>query len=235
MLDESAALSDNEFGPFRKQTTSLPPPRHEPAPTMKPVLQNWTLVLAGGWNVSIFQPQWVAKHVFQQDDIVVEVAMATGPPGLVFLSNHVSLAARSDRLVFGCKNTTDETLAALEVAALRVLELLPHTPLTAFGINFGFVEENPSNELVRLFETADLTQISDFGCEIAKTTISRQLRIEDKILNLSQTLEAGQVHIFFNFHFEVPDAGAARAKLVNVVIPCRDLTSRLLTEIHTVE
>lgn len=203
---------------------------------MKSVLQNWTLVLAGGWNVAIFQPPWVARNVFQQEEIMVEVAMDMVPPGLVLLSNHVSLLARSDRLVFGCKSTAPEALTALETAGLRVLELLPHTPVKALGINFGFHEENPGDDLVQLFTTSDLARISDFGCVVVKTAISRRLRVEDRILNISHALEDnGEASISFNFHFDVPTADAAREKLANAVVPCRDLTYRFLRQIHGIE
>lgn len=31
---------------------------------MKPKLETWTIVVAGGWNVRIFSPEWVGKQLF---------------------------------------------------------------------------------------------------------------------------------------------------------------------------
>lgn len=202
---------------------------------MTPLIPEWTIVLAGGWNTNIFQPDWVAKNVFGQDEINVEFFMGAAQGALSYGAGKISLIVRPDKLIFGCKDTSTDALARAEAAALKVLELLPHTPVGAFGINFGFSEEAPSADLTRLFQTADIDPISQFGCTIQKTSLARQVAVENRILNLTHTFEAGQVIIVLNFHYPVANADTAREKLLNSAIPCRDIAKRLLANVYKLE
>jgi hypothetical protein len=201
-------------------------------PLMIPITTEWTLVLAGGWNANIFQPDWVAKHVFSKEEINVEFLLGPQQGTLSFVSGDVTLLVRPDKLIFGCKNTSDQALASIEAAGLQTLELLPHTPVAAFGINFGFHEENPSSELIHLFQTDDLDPISKAGCTIQKTSLIRQVMVENRTLNVTHALENSQVHVSLNFHFPATNATAAREKLPNTMIPCRDIAKKLLADVY---
>jgi|GEM_PF-5499116 len=45
---------------------------------MKPISDQFTVVLAGAWNRAIFAPEWVSKHLFEGAEIDFEVGMGVG-------------------------------------------------------------------------------------------------------------------------------------------------------------
>ena len=53
------------------------------------------------------------------------------------------------RIIFGPRSSLPDAIQATENGAVKVLQLLPVTPIKAAGINFGFVEETVSIDLAQ--------------------------------------------------------------------------------------
>ncbi len=126
---------------------------------MRPNADTWTVVLVGQWNPSVFNPEWVARHF--NDNRPVEAQLAAGPgmlgiAGWRVVVGDLLMVPSRDRLTLGTRVTTDDALRRVETTARRVLDLLPHTPLVAVGINFGFVETTPGEETRALATAPDL-------------------------------------------------------------------------------
>ena len=47
---------------------------------MKPVFNTWTVVVVGRWNVSIFNPDWLGKNLFDNKELLVDFPMEPGLP-----------------------------------------------------------------------------------------------------------------------------------------------------------
>ena len=47
---------------------------------IKPVITEWTIVILGRWNTSIFNPKWLGKNIFDDKKLTIEVAMDAGFP-----------------------------------------------------------------------------------------------------------------------------------------------------------
>lgn len=106
------------------------------------------------------------------------------------------------------------------------------TPISAVGVNFGFVEEDSPSELARLFQIADVKKLSDGGFQITQTEILRTIPHEDRLLNLRLAQdENGSVHLKANYHSDVLSATQAsetiETKVVQLNTACVELISRI--------
>jgi hypothetical protein len=200
---------------------------------MKPILTNWTIVLVGNWNSRIFTPNWVGQQLFEGGKIQLEVPIQA-MSFLRYNTKDLLLIPQDDRLIIGVKTTKDEIFQGAENIARKVLGLLPHTPIRSFGINFGFLEEDPSSELLSLFKLYDNDKLSDGGFDLVETEIKRTLPLEMGVLNLTFTFgkEKGDVKIHLNFHHKTETASIAQEKLDNRSIWCRNFALGFLHDIY---
>jgi hypothetical protein len=196
----------------------------------------WTIVLAGNWNKNILSPQWTAEHIFNVDklNLKFEISMNLNlPPRLS--SSEVSMLPSDNAVIFAPLQQTDECYQKAENFASNLLEKLPYTPMSAFGINFGFVEESPDSSLLSLFELNDKTDLNEFGCEIKECGIVRRLQMEGKVLNLTISHADAKITFDFNFHYDVRDAKNAKELLQGQTAANRILAYKILNDIYNLE
>ena len=154
---------------------------------MKPFLSDWTIVIAGLWNVRIFTPEWIAQHLLKnpQSKIEIEIPVKSGFP-LRFRSEHLTLIPQPSRIVIGMDSIQDNVLNEAETLGKKIMGLLPHTPMSAFGINFGFSQEDP--QIADLFNTNDIEKLSSNGIERHGTEIIHKLKQDVGELNLKLSM-----------------------------------------------
>lgn len=204
---------------------------------MVPKLDTWTIVIIGGWNPKIFRPDWVGKELFDRKTIAVEVSLAPGTSIVRFSSpeDGLLLIPSEDRLIVGIRKGDDEVVAKAEGLARKALELLPHTPVGAVGVNFGFVEPNPAPALTSLFSFADLDGLSKTGCEVKRSSITRNLVLQGTTLNVTHTLVEGQVEIHLNFHRDSATATQAVEHLTEKAVAFLQLGTKFLKDVYGCE
>jgi len=174
---------------------------------MTPEQINFSIVVIGAWNPSIFSAEWITKNLIEdEDNIGVEIAFpiedATAPRRIQF-SEFTFFPGRK-KLEITPNSATLEGMQKCSSIVAKIMSLLSHTPVTDVGINFGFIETNPSENLNALFDLNDAPEI------LAKYTssevnINRLLKSNDDdcLLNLNMTEEedTGAIRLKFNFHF----------------------------------
>lgn len=203
---------------------------------MQPIVTEWTVVVTGNWNPGIFSPTWVGQQLLNAEQIEAEATLSNQAlAGLRLLSENAIVIPRPDRLVIGARRPTDEALALIEAATARALEILEHTPVTGLGINFGYREENPSEELLHIFDVSDRRGIADFGGELRRTEISREIGLEDGVLNFRVSLQDAHVEAHANFHHQIGNAREASQLLNGLVVQRRDSLLRLLSDVYGLE
>lgn len=195
---------------------------------------NWTVVLAGEWNVRLFTPQWVGTHLLGEARLEIMAALTPGVPSIRYNSHDVALYPGDQTFVVAARQQTDSALARAEQVAVRVLELLAHTPVTGVGINFNQVEREPSEELRRLVNLPDRDTLAGFGCVTQQTGIARQFLLETTTLNtrFEFGLPDGAVGVNLNFHFGVRSAAEAAGVLRDRAVPSRETASRFLQTVY---
>ena len=190
---------------------------------MQLVAESTSLIIRGNWNPAILQPAWIARHALEKDADRVPVSMefsavAGVPPR--FLLEELKFAPSFDTLSIAPSRTDEQSLNRLEEVAQNVLQYLPHTPISAFGQNFEFIEETPGDAVLTLFEIGDrLAERMTSDVDIVKTDISSSLQLENRVLNLKRTLDRdGSFHLAMNFHYVTESASKAVELLENSAV-----------------
>jgi hypothetical protein len=202
---------------------------------LKPILDQWTIVIVGSWNLAILHPEWVGNQLLELPEVEVEMVVGPIRPQYRISSPALTIIPRAGQVIFNPRQNTPEALAAAEHAATNLLDKLGRTPVNAVGINFGYQEEAPSVQLADLFAIGDTARISDVPLSIKSTSITRQLDYEGGDLNLRMTLNDGKV----DFHFNYNRSGATTAQLKEAIFgkvaPYRAHSQALLASLYEIE
>ncbi len=191
------------------------------------------LVVAGTWNVAIFSPQWSGKRFRELDGtetIQVEYATDHGGTRVRYSSEDLILTPLPDRLVVGFKELEDHILTKAEKLVLRILDDLPHTPVSGLGINFSFTEEDPGDELVEIFRSGDREKLAEMRYPILSTGLSHTLKCEPGVLNISLSFDQdqGNVSARLNFHHELSSAQEAPRIFGERALRCQSIAYDIL-------
>ena len=193
----------------------------------------WTLILAGFWNRRIFTPEWLKENLNIVGDIGLEMILAQGAIGPRMLFEGLRMQVASQRIVLSPTELSDGVIQRMEAVGVALLERLPHTPISAVGVNFQFVEETPAQSLLQLFEFADNAKLADAGFVLRDTQVTRKLIHNDEIVNLTFVLNsAGRLTIDFNFHTDTTNPTAAAAALTGRLLQHRETALGLLTQTY---
>lgn len=187
----------------------------------------FNILVLGRWNPSVFSPQWIRTNVADSDvSMAISIGDFDAPPRLAF-SNFQLFPARH-ALEARLSELREDDMAALGQTIARIVELLPHTPISAVGINFRFIDESNSEELAADFQFADVARIPHERYSLASSTIARRFELPDgDKLNLSLTRDAGKLIAEFNFHTDASDVASVLSKLTadNIKARLNDATS----------
>jgi hypothetical protein len=175
------------------------------------------VVLVGFWNPAILTPAWLAKHVFALEvDVPVEMELspvAGQPPR--FKMQGLRFSPAYNRLTVVPEGLEGEQLTTCETRLRVLLNALPHTPISAFGINYAFEDAAPSEALLDLFSDQEgLAERTGLAFESQSTGVQRAMAMNGYVLNFTRSLSApNTVKYKFNFHYSVTDAESAAALL----------------------
>ncbi len=200
---------------------------------MKPKLDAWTIVVAGAWNVRVFSPEWVGKKLFDGKSMTIEVPVGPSIATVRYTVEGISLLPVEDRLIMGILGPDLPSCQRAEGATRRVLGLLPHTPVTALGVNFGFEDPEPGDPIRSLFMLNDLDPLSNFGCKIKRSSIVRTLETDEGSVNVTHALDGdGRADIHFNFHHDVVSADEAERLLEGRTVRALMLAQKFMTKVY---
>ena len=158
------------------------------------------LVIVGDWNRAIFTPNWVSKYIFEPDtDIHIEIPTSNiTNSSFKYNALGISFNISERRLQFFVSEQKNELFQLVGEKALTICRLLPHTPVSAFGINHIF--KCSSEELdFSTFDMADESKFIDYTIK----SVRHQRRIQVDT-NCILTLDYGKVgsnDIDFNFNY----------------------------------
>lgn len=199
---------------------------------MRMNVPDWTIVLRGSWNLALLTPEWVAKTLYATEELEVEVALKPAAHRMRYFYEDALFIPEAERVIIGMRRYREGLQLENEALAVRLLEELPHTPLVAIGVNYGFSVSEPLEPLHAIFVLPDNTPLAEAGFALGETSIVRQMRKDDHIINLRQTLRDGEIHVHLNFHFPIVDREAAPKLLVGLTERTRTAALTLLREIY---
>lgn len=96
------------------------------------------LVFLGSWNKAIFNSQWVSRFLFPKEK-KLNVEFPLNVDGSQRISTKkIRIFVIGNKLNFVPLDTEDETFELIQNLAIKTCDYLPHTPVSAFGVNFLF-------------------------------------------------------------------------------------------------
>jgi hypothetical protein len=198
---------------------------------MKPLQDHTTLIVVGKWNRHILDVEWLSKNIFMAAEIQVEFSLNLDLPPR-FTKDDVRIVVTADRVVFAALQYRDEVLTKMEQMAVHLSTLLPVTPVSALGINFGYREDSPPEKLLAIFEIGDNCLLADQDAKIQANLIKRELKIQDRELNLSMSHAQGAVTFDFNFHFGLKNMADLSTLLNGTVVKDKAIAESLLASVY---
>lgn len=165
-----------------------------------------TLVITGAWNAAIFSPGWIAKNLFDYpvgaEVPAVQVIGANGDAlrQIVYMKN-MGLRTDGSRVELYANAGDAEHLANVETYAVKLMTVLPHTPIGSMGINFHFVLPDASDDLLNRLDTKeDIAQ----HFQVLSTQIKSKLAVDDSyVCNIERAAtDDGKLVVDLNYHFE---------------------------------
>jgi len=179
----------------------------------------------------IFMPTWVSEHLFGVSKIQKLVPIMPIAP-LIYRTDELALFVEDEKLIVQARKPTIECIQKMEHMAVTALDKLPITPVSAVGVNFGFVEATPSEQLLKLFNFGDDADIGLSRWDIGTRTLARQLTRDKKVLNLKLSFDSKEVEIHANFHNDVASASEASSAINNNVVVYHQECKELLAEVY---
>ena len=172
---------------------------------MKRKFDNSVLVILGGWNANILlNVDWLKRYLFPNNEkFQVEMPIRSavfGPPQIS--TDSIKLSLIGAKLSFAQILEDDSVLEQIEDLGKKVADFLPHTPVSALGINFLYEEEDgdtvlsyvPKNILKKLEAFGNLKEnYQTFSFSFEKHTLNL------KISNSSEGLPTYD----FNYHHQI--------------------------------
>lgn len=164
---------------------------------MIPDIERTNIVIVGRWNRFILNPEWVSKTLFETDKMQVEFSFDLLLPPR-YSNDSIRLTALDDRVIITPLEYTDDRLQTAELISLRLINLLPHTPLTGIGFNYGYqCDGSLINQIIEFKDTLD----TEVDTSMSFISWKRSYKIDDYLLNVEQSQSDDKIIIDFNYHF----------------------------------
>ena len=198
------------------------------------------LVIVGGWNRHIFTQDWIKRYLFPKEEFTIDMLVSQGF-NAQFISPRISskeveILFQENRLNFNPVENNNENLDRIQELALQLADYLPHTPVTGYGVNFLFTENEVSNDLINLMRPKDLEKIEQFGGSLTSEQYSRHLMLNGRTLNITIRFEGESVDFDFNFHFNIRDLVAFKAGILETpILKLRQEAVKFIAKVYSLE
>ncbi len=202
------------------------------------------LVILGGWNAHIFNPDWIRRYLFDgkkeelKADILTELPYGFSPQ---FVSQRVSskevrIQLQGNKLSLSPIENKDKYFKRTEEIALLLADYLPHTPVSGFGMNFVFTENRVSEEMKNIVRPKDLSKIEKFGASLIDQQYTRSLELDSMILNFTIELKDKRTTFKLNFHTDIRDLAQFKTKISETsVLTMKEKAVEFIVSVYNLE
>lgn len=202
------------------------------------------LVIVGGWNGHIFNPNWIKRYLFpaENEELTVDI-QAQFPQGFnpQFVSPRISskdvrIVLQGNKLHFIPVKNEDKNLDLIQDLALQLADYLPHTPVSGYGVNFLFIEDHVSEDLINFIRPKDLEKIGQYGASLTNEEYTRRLILNDQIFNFTIGVDGDKVTFYFNFHSDIGDLNGFKGGISAIsILELKQKAAQFITEIYGLE
>lgn len=183
---------------------------------MERELSRHSIVLVGAWTPAVFSPEWLTAHLGFPEETAFDVPLLGPSLPIMIHGPEAVISVQAEKLAITPKTLAAEHLDAGRALAVRLLDLLPHTPLQALGINFGFTTKPAGDDTLAVFRgLADTALLADeLQGPILESVVHRAFTLKNCLLNFKLIQkDSGEVKLDFNFHFTPITATSAAERI----------------------
>jgi len=195
------------------------------------------LALVGTWNKGIFNHEWISRFLLPKEkklkvEIPLNLNIDVSPR---VSSDNVRIVVIGNKLNFVPLNTYDDTFELIQELAIKTADYLPHTPVTAFGINFLF-ETDFDDYLKELLKLNDTEKFVNFGASIKSALHTNSIEIKGRLINVSVKTDNSKVSFDFNFHFEIQNLSEFKEKIAsNRMLELKEMALHIMKEVYNLQ
>lgn len=178
------------------------------------------LVVVGGWNPQIvLNPTWLKKFLFpEQKEFKVEFQVGPGQlPTLCVTASNLKISLPGSRLCFSQTGNEGPKFGMIQTVAYKLADFLPHTPVSAYGVNFVFETDIGKRSFMNQ-DTVLYKALTESGKTITEEHSRYSMSYGGALLNITAretTAETGSksLELDFNFHRAINDLALLKAGL----------------------
>lgn len=203
---------------------------------LAPYPAGWSIIVLGIWNARVITPQWIGNgRLTAANEIELAVPMDDPLAPRVFSFEEVQLEIHFSRIMLRPLRAEDDVLQRMQVVCGRILTELSQTPVSATGVNFSFIEDQPNAAMMRLFDFPDNGRLAEQDWVIQGSTIRREVHKNDSVVNLASLLQGdGSVRFEFNFHFNTATPEAARGIVNGDLLAKKNEALNLIRHLYSI-
>lgn len=193
---------------------------------------DWNVVIVGHWNRAILTPEGIARRLFRLErgtPIAVEVAVDGLAPIRVRHENLTVVPGQSKLVI----HTNEPTYANLDHAkeiAVRAIEGLPETPLTAAGFNIRIKIDIVPDQLLNAIHAQIDNRLSDADFTFDRRSLTRTIQWQDGVLNLN-VFQGTDLRVELNFHRRSSESTELLAWLRSPIGDVRAVVNRIFNNV----
>jgi hypothetical protein len=166
---------------------------------LEPVLL--TIKIVGSWNTSIFKPEWINNFLFDNKDLNKKIGILIDfdENEIGYELDNLKLLPKSNELaiVIEKDKISEKSIYLATEVFIRILSLLPHTPIKGIGFNVDYlISQNSDLEILKW--------INNCKCDFLDMNLSRiyfSKTTAEYLLNLIFLKENDNLKINFNYHY----------------------------------
>lgn len=168
----------------------------------KKIPDNLLIKAVGNWNPRIFTPQWISNNLTKGEHplkIAFLFNPAKGDAG--YEIDGIMLFPTVNDLQIAIQNKgkiTEENIILITKFIIKILELLPHTPITAIGFNVNYLlDTKQESKIINWLKSQN---------SIFEDLTLKQITISNKFDNFTKNIiiapDNEGVTISFNYHYD---------------------------------
>lgn len=199
-----------------------------------------TVVIVGAWNLAIFSQEWVRQNILRSEDypeIKIQYPLNV-LHSLRFSTDKFAFCIGENRLMFTLTEKSEQAEKDMLGVVSSICQKLPHTPVSALGINFVFETDNDVATVNALADTQRLVQ--SIGQAQTSIEIVRSYKKNDKeTLNLKIS-KIGENKVKYDINYDYRSVNIQEITDVlngedNIIKTKREETLRVLNEVYQEE
>jgi len=172
------------------------------------------LVVVGSWQAETFSRPFINNHLFENNLAIVDDIGPTPIPGisLAFGTTDFRIQVQQDRLCFFVLTYSGNIKTDICFYAAKILQLLPFTPVKAFGINYKFKLAGITSSIFRSY-LEFVSSVNNDGYTLQGATTQVSLTKNNYALNISAQAIGPEIIADINIDYQVSDITTVLALL----------------------